>query len=706
MSAEISTSATLRAQLYWLTLIVLPGGGFLLRECEWQGDTQLHTLMEVAATLLALFVGVLSLIRYFSQRDAHFLYIGAGFLGTALLDGYHTVVTSSYFQPYMPSDMPHLVPWSWIASRLFLSMLMFVSWWLWFIHRKTTDFVPNPQLVFGATALATLGAFLFFLIVPLPAYYSEAGIAHRPFEWLAAVFFLLALAGYLTKGGWRHDAFEHWLVLSLIVGLATQTAFMPFSSELYDAEFNVSHLLKKASYLLVLTGLLINLHKTYRELKTETAKRTEAERLAWERAEALAKSESWFRAIADYTHDWEYWSAPDGKMLYVSPACERVTGYSAEAFLSGAINIDHILSPQESAATLSHLKETEFQTAAHELDFRILTRAGEERWLNHVCQPIYDNNGRYLGRRASNRDITERKLAELQTLALTTALHFSPVMVVITDAQGNIEYVNPKFSEVTGYAATEALGKNSRLWKSGKHTAEFYRKMWKTLTSGETWTGELVNKRRNGELYWEWVSISPIIDDEGITKRYVAVKQEITEKKKLEETLYHQANYDVLTGLPNRNMFHDRLELALKKAARSTAQLALMMLDLDFFKQINDTLGHDAGDELLKQAAERMQGCVRDFDTVCRMGGDEFMILVENFSEIRVPREIAQRLLEELVKPFVIFGREGRISASIGVAMSSPQAMDKEALKKHADIALYQAKALGRNRVVYFNPPA
>lgn len=702
MAAETITQQKKRLLFYALTVATLLGGGLVLHDFEWLGGAQLHTLMELAATLLALFVGAMSLIRFFSQRDSQFLYIGAGFLGTALLDGYHAVVTSSYFQPYMPSDMPHLVPWSWLASRLFLSVLMFVSWLLWYRHRNDETFEPNVKAVFGVAALAALSSFLFFLVAPLPTFSFESTVVHRPFELAPALFFFMALAGYLFKGDWRQDSFEHWLVLSLIVGLATQTVFMPFSDQLYDTEFNLAHLLKKASYLLVLTGLLVSLYQTYRELKAETEKRRLAEHLALERAASLAKSESWFRAIADYTHDWEYWAGPDGQMLYVSPACERITGYSAEAFMSGQIKIEDILSPLERMAIVHHLREITDIEATVDLDFRIVTLAGQERWINHVCLPIYDKNGQFLGRRASNRDITERKLSEFQTLALTTALHFSPAMVIITNVGGDIEYANPKFAEVTGYSVSEVLGKNPKILKSGRHSAEFYTEMWSTLTAGVTWTGEIINKRRNGELYWESVSISPILDDEGNINRYVAVKQEITEKKKMEEILYHQANFDALTGLPNRNLFNDRLDLALKKAARSTSPLGLMMLDLDYFKEINDTLGHDAGDELLKQAAERMQRCVRESDTVSRMGGDEFMILVESFSDASIPRGIAQRLLTELAKPFVIFGREGQISASIGVAFSSTQAMDKESLKRQADIALYQAKESGRNRVVFF----
>lgn len=703
MSAQPDTLPRQRALLYVFTGLLLLVCRFMLQDIHWLGSMHLHTLMEVVATLLASFVGAMSLVRFFSQRDAQFLYIGAGFLGTALLDGYHALVTSWWFQPYMPSDMPHLIPWSWMASRLFLSLLMFVSWLLWYMHRNT-GYTPKVSRVFWVTALATLSCFVLFSLAPLPNYGLKIYSLHRPFEWGPALFFGLALYGYLTKGAWRHEVFEHWLILSLIVGLATQVAFMPYSDQLYDTEFNVAHLLKKASYIAVLTGLLISLYLTYQELKAETQKRTQAEQTALKQAEALRKSESWFRAIANHTHDWEYWMGPDGKMLFVSPSCERITGYSAEAFLSGRLSIGKIISDKESPATIQHFDEPDRHDRVHDFDFRIIASTGEERWLNHVCLAIYDENGQFIGRRASNRDITERKLAEFETLTLSKALHHSPAAVLITNARGEIEYTNPKFTEITGYSAEEVLGKNPRLLKSGKHDEAFYQQMWKTMQTGATWTGEIINKRRNGEMYWESTSISPILDDRQNIKRYVAVKQEITAQKQLEATLYHQANFDVLTGLANRNLFHDRLEHALKQAARNDALLALMMLDLDYFKEVNDSLGHDAGDELLKQVAERMLACVRHFDTVGRMGGDEFMLLIEGFTESAIPKEIAEHLLRELAKPYRIFGSESLISASIGVAFSAPQAMDLETLKKQADIALYQAKERGRNRVVYFQP--
>jgi diguanylate cyclase (GGDEF)-like protein/PAS domain S-box-containing protein len=259
---------------------------------------------------------------------------------------------------------------------------------------------------------------------------------------------------------------------------------------------------------------------------------------------------------------------------------------------------------------------------------------------------------------------------------------------------------------MSGYSLAEIRGKNPRIFQSGDHPAAFYRHLWSSLHAGKTWSGELKNKRRNGELYWEANSITPILDEDAQIKRYVAVKEDITEKRNLRETLYQQAHFDALTHLPNRNLFDDRLEQSLKKVVRNPAahNMALMLLDLDHFKEVNDSRGHATGDELLKQAAERMRHCIRESDTVGRIGGDEFIILVDGFSEENTPDDIAQRLLKAMQMPFLIFGQNSHISASIGVALSSSQNLNAETLKKNADVALYEAKGQGRNRVQFFQP--
>jgi hypothetical protein len=222
--------------------------------------------MESMAGLLALVVGVLSLVRFYSKKNNTFLFIGTGFVGTAFLDGYHAVVTSTIFASEFPSAPSSLIPWSWIASRVFLSVLLFLSWAAWTREARLGDSGRiGERVVYIVAGVLTLVSFVFFAFVPLPRAYYPEQFFHRPEEFVPALFFLIALVGYLRKGHWKYDDFEHWLVMSLIVGFVGQTMFMSMSGMLFDMQFDVAHLLKKVSYLFVLTGLMWNIYRMFRQ---------------------------------------------------------------------------------------------------------------------------------------------------------------------------------------------------------------------------------------------------------------------------------------------------------------------------------------------------------------------------------------------------------------------------------------------------------
>ncbi len=269
----VNPAVNRRIQSYWILGTALALSYPFARNATWLGSTELHTLMETAATLLALAVGVIALVRFYSKKNNTFLFIGAGFLGTALLDGYHAVVTSSFFAAYLPSDLPSLITWSWIASRLFLSIMLTLSWAAWLHEQRRGRWgLIGERSVYVVSGLLTATAFLFFAFVPLPdAYYPDL-FFHRPEEFGPALFFAVALTGYLKKGAWRHDTFEHWLVLSLIVGVVGQAVFMSFSDQLFDIEFDIAHTLKKVSYLLVLVGLLISMLALFRQAEESPAR--------------------------------------------------------------------------------------------------------------------------------------------------------------------------------------------------------------------------------------------------------------------------------------------------------------------------------------------------------------------------------------------------------------------------------------------------
>ncbi|HEW98270.1 MAG: hypothetical protein DRR16_04860 [Candidatus Parabeggiatoa sp. nov. 3] len=260
------TQAQKRMVTYVALFLGLFLGYFLLQDIRWQGSQQLHTLMEIVASLLAFIIGVMALVRFYTKKDNTFLFIGAGFFGTGFLDAYHAIVTSSFFEHYFPSSSSSLVAWSWGASRLFLAILLWLSWLFWQKKEKQEEVkIVNEWVVYLGIAVLTLASFFFFAFVPLPRAYYPDWFFHRPQELIPAFFFLLALMGYLSKGLWKENDFEHWLILAIIVSLMSQVMFMSFSGHLFDTMFDTAHLLKKASYLCVLTGLLISMYAIFKE---------------------------------------------------------------------------------------------------------------------------------------------------------------------------------------------------------------------------------------------------------------------------------------------------------------------------------------------------------------------------------------------------------------------------------------------------------
>ena len=285
--------------------------------------------------------------------------------------------------------------------------------------------------------------------------------------------------------------------------------------------------------------------------------------------------------------------------------------------------------------------------------------------------------------------------AHEQLQVLWQAVEQSPTSILITDRAGCIEYVNPAFTRESGYGAAEVQGHNPRLLKSGLTDPAVFRAMWDQIAHGEPWVGELINRRKNGETYWEEAHIAPVKDAAGVISRFVAVKLNITERKEAHERLAYMANHDVLTDLPNRVLFFERLDQALALARRNGTRLALLFLDLDKFKPVNDTWGHAVGDQLLRAVAQRLTGRLRDADTVGRIGGDEFVILLNEITGADDAARVADELRLSLAQPFELAGLTLTISASIGVALFPDHGQDAIELSRHADDGMYLAKQAG-----------
>lgn len=276
--------------------------------------------------------------------------------------------------------------------------------------------------------------------------------------------------------------------------------------------------------------------------------------------------------------------------------------------------------------------------------------------------------------------------------------------IVITDAKGCIQSVNPAFSAITGYESREALGRNPSMLSSGRHGQAFYRELWERLAQDGCWQGEIWNRRKDGSVYPEWLSITAIEDDQGKVCRYAAIFHDLTENKQFEARMKRLAWFDGVTGLANRNLFHDRLQVALDYSAESGSRCALLALDLDLFKQVNDRFGHETGDQLLKQVAARIESTLEGGDTAARPSGDEFYILLTEFSGAEKVNAYLDRLSRVLTQPFWLQEQDVRVRVSTGVAFYPEDASAPLELVRAAEAALHHAKALGRNSVTFFHP--
>ncbi|MGR8929271.1 MAG: bifunctional diguanylate cyclase/phosphodiesterase [Gammaproteobacteria bacterium] len=337
------------------------------------------------------------------------------------------------------------------------------------------------------------------------------------------------------------------------------------------------------------------------------------------------------------------------------------------------------------------------QTVEKEVEFD-----GRKAWFETYCAPLTDDTGAISGTVGFSRDITERKEAEDALKLAALVFDNSSEAMIVTDADNKILMINAAFTQVTGYTLDEVVGKYPKILASGRHDKSFYQTMWASLNATGSWRGEIENRRKDGSLYIEEIVINTIFDSEGRVRQRVALFSDITERKRTEEQVWQQANFDSLTGLPNRRLMRERLAQEMKKARRMNQRLGLLFIDLDHFKEVNDALGHEMGDELLKDAARRLAACVRESDTVARLGGDEFTIILSDLDSCDSPERVASELGQRFSEPFVLNGELVYVSASIGITLYPDDSTDLSQLLRNADQAMYAAKGRGRNCYSFF----
>jgi len=470
-----------------------------LRGSDWQGSKNLHTVMESVSTILAWMVGITSLIRFYSNKQEFlYLFIGAGFIGTGFLDAYHALVTSAFFDIYFPSPSESLIPWSWIASRLYLSVLLFLGWYYGFTYAKNaTTLTINEKKIYIIATISTILTFMFFAFVPLPrAYYAEY-FFHRPEEFLPAVFFIFALVGFYKNGKWKTDFFEHWLVIALIVNLVSQIVFMSFSGHLFDMEFDAAHFLKKVSYICVLVGLYFSMFNLFQ--KADNMK----------------------------------------KILEVK--------------INEALKINTTQTEELEEFTKSLEKEVEKKTSD-------LTQA--------------------------NNDF-ENLLSKFDRSVIASR----------TDEKGLITYATKAFSTISGYSKEELIGSNHRIVKHPDMDETVYRKLWETISSGNEFIGEILNKKKDGGSYWVTVLITPEFNDNNKIIGYFAIRVDITAHKELEQ-------------------FNASLEDTVKKAIESSSKKDKILAQQSKLAAMGEMVGSIAHQwrQPLNALAMRVQFLEEDFE--------------------------------------------------------------------------------------------
>jgi diguanylate cyclase (GGDEF)-like protein/PAS domain S-box-containing protein len=317
-----------------------------------------------------------------------------------------------------------------------------------------------------------------------------------------------------------------------------------------------------------------------------------------------------------------------------------------------------------------------------------------------IGEPFYNEQKTWM---TIIRDITERKKTEQGLRLMSRIFEDSHDAIMVTDTNASIIDINASFTSITGFSKEDVIGKNPRLMKSDVHPPSFYTAMWAKLKESGKWSGEIWDKRKNGEVYPKWLSISAVKNDAGQVSHFVGIFADITSRKEAENRLKQLAHYDPLTGLPNRTLFMEKLNWAIDWANREQRQVVLFFLDLDRFKIVNDTMGHQVGDQLLIEVANRLRGCVRKVDIVSRLAGDEFTIVLTNIEHISDVADIAQKVLDAFNKPVRLNDHDFFITTSIGITTYPDDGNDTDKLLKNADTAMYHAKSMGKNIYQFYS---
>lgn len=680
-------SISFKKKSFILLTFILVIASFFIDHSMWTSSKSFHTLLETIATLLALIIGIVSLIHYYSNKSEQlFLFIGAGFLGTSFLELYHTVVTSIVFDIYFPSPPESLIPWSWTASRLFLAMLFAYSY---YNVVNNSNIHVNENKIYKLTFVFTLLSFLIFAFVPMPPAYYDIQYFNRPEELIPAVLFLYALIGFYKKEFWQKNDFHYWLILSLLFNFIAQVFYMTSSHYLFDTEFDLAHILKKASYIVILIGLLKSIYRLFIEVKKLNIK--------------LLQSEQKFDLITNAALDAIVMIDHKGKINFWNKMAETMFDYSREEAIGKDIN--KLIIPKKYVQNFTRdfkefTKNEKSETIGKLIEIEVKKRNRDIFSVEISLSSLKISNSWYAV--GVVRDITLRKDREKEIQRkLQKFIDAQSSIVILTDGK-SLKFANKTFLEFFGYRDVDHFKEyySCICDRFIKHGNFFHLDSVKGNKSH--WIESLLNlsgrarivsmSNKNSNICAFSVSINSYEESDYILT-FTDISDTILEKQELTKA----ATVDILTGVYNRIYFSKFIDSILEEHKKVHMQTGIIFFDVDYFKRVNDKYGHDVGDYVLSNIVSLVKKHTRDSDKIVRWGGEEFLIIVQ------IEKDIDLYKIAEYLRSIIEqhnFKDVGTITCSFGCSIHNIDNNISDTIKE-ADEKLYNAKSVGRNRVEY-----
>ncbi len=648
----------------------------------------LHIVLETIAIIISMQVVGVGWNSLKHNAFGNIVLLSCIFLGVGILDLSHLLSYGGMPEFFTPNSADKSI-YFWLCARLLstIGLLVFSIFSFSFITSNTSRYILLTSIL---TLTGILHWPLFFhpdWIIDL-FFIPGKGLTNLK---IFTEYFIISLNLITAILLWKSMQKKQSYQVSSLFGAVVMMAMSEFLFTLYTNTTDIynffGHIYKVIAYLFIYRAIFVTaIEKPYKELDLSQKKLHEKNLLL----DSIIENIPHMIFLKD-TSDFRY--------SLFNKAGENLTGLSRDKLIG---HNDYDFFPKEEADFFIQ-KDTEVVESDTLIDIpeeEIQTPYGI-RTLHTKKLVLKDENGNPNYLLGISEDITEKKAATKNLLKLSLAVEQSPNSIIITDIDGNIEYVNSMFTKVTGYSFDEVQGENPKILKSNETPDTTYEEMWACLMRGKVWQGELINRRKDKSIYVELAIISPVKQSDGTITNYVAIKEDITEKKRDQEHIQYLAHFDQLTGLPNRIMLNDRIKYLLNMSQRNNEPLTLMFLDIDHFKNINDTLGHTIGDQLLIEIAQRLKDTIRDEDTVSRLGGDEFIMLFPN-TDSNTAMHIATKLIHAVSKPSNFDGHELSITPSIGIALYPNDGEDFETLLKHADTAMYKVKNNTRNGFQFF----